>query len=117
MSEPRVIGQAQQGCWMIRAVKNGPLIPARIFWCSHEPGVPENLLDRWPIPFLAAEIAGRWVDVDRVWHVKGRPITEAEFRFQMADLEHAKRWRPNEAIAQPHKPVDLRSLPIPFAED
>lgn len=103
---------------LIKMVKRGPHVAARIFWCDHEPGFPDNKLDRWPVPFLAAEIDGRPAAVERVWHaVWEQKITESEYRFRVADSEHAKRWRPNEAIAQPTKPVDLRSLPIPFAED
>ena len=55
------------GYWLVYPRRGARHVPARIWWCDHEPGNPENLLDRWPVPFLAAEIGARWCEVWEVW--------------------------------------------------
>lgn len=111
--------------WMLYHVRGGVLVPARIWWCDHEPGRPDNKLDRWPIPFLAAEIAGRWCEVYDVWwrvclrdsrpgHWKcAHPMApkdglteEEEYAYQMALLATAG--------TVSRRPADLRSIPLPF---
>lgn len=34
------------GHWMIRAVRGGPEVCARVWLCDHEPGEPDNIMDR-----------------------------------------------------------------------
>ncbi len=100
---------------------------------DHEPGNEENKLDRWPIPFLAGEIGGRWVDPKEIWlrvlqretepnHWKcAMPIipkdglTPAEeYQYQLALLEYAKQNDVTHPLAKPYKPVNLAALPLPF---
>jgi hypothetical protein len=115
---------AEQGYWLIQLGKNFPPIPARVWWCDHEPGNPENKLDT--PPYLAAEIAGEPVDpLDVYAAVERRPIdkrplvpkeglsVEQEYAYRVADLQHAQRWRPDDPLANPRRRVNLtRIAPI-----
>lgn len=45
--------------FMLRAVRGGPLVPARLWLSDYEPEVPENKLDRGRLsPYPRADIAG-----------------------------------------------------------
>lgn len=114
MNGPRTIDAPQPGCWMIRLVKGGPEVPARIYRhaTTHEPGDEENLMER--PAFLVAEIAGELVDLDDVWLRGGRAIDDAEYRFQVADHAHAREWRPRDAKANPRRAIDLMATALPF---
>lgn len=114
MMPPRRIDRPEPGHWAVRLVRGGPAIPARIFWAqtTHEPGNPENRMER--SPFLAAEIGGEVADVDDVWLRRGTPITEAEYRYRVAEMQWAKEHAPREAVARPRQRVDFAALPLPF---
>ncbi|MBN9497826.1 MAG: hypothetical protein J0H39_13805 [Alphaproteobacteria bacterium] len=114
MSDARPIDAPQPGFWMVRLVKGGPEVPARIYRhvTAREPGNETNAMER--SPFLAAEIAGETVALDDVWLRTGRPIDEAEYRFQIADHAHAREWRPRDAKAQPRRAIDLMATALPF---
>jgi hypothetical protein len=109
--EPRNIDRPEPGFWMVRRVKGGVDVPARIFreTCTAEPGNDENRMER--PAFLVAEILGETVPLERVWHARGRPIDAAEYRFQIADFEHAQAWRPHDPKHAPNARVDLSALP------
>jgi hypothetical protein len=114
MNEGRPIDAPQPGFWMIRLVKGGPEVPARIFRyvTTHEPGNPDNAMER--SPSLVAEIAGEPTELDDVWLRSGRAIDEAEYRFQVADHAHAREWRPRDAKSQPRRAIDLMATALPF---
>ncbi|MCA3246074.1 MAG: hypothetical protein ING19_21140 [Azospirillum sp.] len=114
MSAPRRIDAPQPGFWMIRLVKGGPEVPARIYrhTTTCEPGDPANAMER--PSFLVAEIAGETVELDAVWLRSGRAVDEAEYRFQIADHAHAREWRPRDAKADPHRRIDLLAVALPF---
>ncbi len=114
MEAPRRIDRPEPGAWMIKLVRHGPEVAARIFVAHtlHEPGDPSNVMDR--SPFLAAEIAGEPVDLYRVWETKGRAITGAEYRFQLADAAWARAHSPATPKANPRAPIDHMSAPVPF---
>lgn len=46
--------------------------------------------------------------------LRARRITEAEHRFQVADLRHSQAYRPEEPKVRPNRPVDLMTAPLPF---
>ena len=103
----------QPGFWLVRLAKGGPQAPAAIVrvHTTAEPGNPSNAMER--SPFLAAFIAGEPVDLDAVWLLRGEPITEAEYRFRVADIEHAKAWRPDDPRGKPREAVDWQTV-LPF---
>jgi hypothetical protein len=121
------VSLCQPGHWKLRIVRHGALVPARIFWCDHEPGNEENRLDRWPVPFSAGEVAGEWVDPRWIWlrviggnavqWKRAEPIEASEYRYLMADMSWARLYAPDEPIANPRRRVDLDQIAIPFLED
>lgn len=114
MKEARPIDRPSPGHWLIRLVKGGPEVPARIYRhaTAHEPGDAANVMER--PAFLVAEIAGEPAELDDVWLRSGRAIDEAEYRFQIADHAHARAFRPRDAKAEPRRAIDLLAVALPF---
>lgn len=114
MDERRDISRPQEGYWLVRLVKKGPLVPAAIIreHTTAEPGNPTNKMERSPT--LAAYIAGNPCDIDKVWLRRGAPISEAEYKYQVADGEWARSYAPNDPKAEPNKPIDLLKSRTPF---
>lgn len=111
--ERSIIDRPQEGWFRTRLVKGGPLVPARIWRSVATDPLTGEALDRSPI--LQAEINGKPIDPYELWpRVADRRITEAEFKFMTADSEWCQRHAPNEPAANPGKPIDLRTAPIPF---
>lgn len=55
------------------------------------------------------------LDIDRAWPwCAKRKIDEAEYRYLIARLNHAKEYRPDHPAANAHKKMDLRSMPSLF---
>lgn len=113
---PRQLGRPEVGFWRLRLVKGGPLVGACIKWVrtDAEPDEPGNDMTGTRSPFLAAFINDQPVDIDRVWHSKGVPIDEAEYRFMCAEAAWATAYAPTEPAARPHERVNIRQLAIPF---
>lgn len=89
--------------------RGAPDVPAMIDCIDHEPGNPANVLDTGAI--LVAEIGGEVADpLDVMALRERRPITATEYRWRVADLEHAKNWRADDPLAQPTRKVDLGTL-------
>lgn len=107
----------------VRVVRDGPLVPARLWWCDHEPGVPENKLDRGMLSvFQRADIADVEVPpeqlVERTWapatHWKyARPIPKDEYDHLVARLRWAERHRPDEPGLRPRRAVQPAQLALP----
>jgi hypothetical protein len=97
----------QPGFWLIKLVKNGPPVPACIRWVqtTHEPGNADNPMER--SRFLAAEINGQPVDIDRVWLVRGREIDGGEYRYRCAVTDWAMDNAPESIEASPTKSFNL----------
>ena len=114
MRQYRQIGVPEPGFWVLKAVKHGPRVPARIFWTENEPGEPENHLDRGGKLILTGEIAGRTVDPERIWHTRGEEISEGEFAFRMAEIAWCKKHAPSDPLANPWEPVEFNNIPLPF---
>jgi hypothetical protein len=95
-------------------VSGGPEVPACICVVQtlHEPGIPENLMER--SPFLAAFILGKPAGLDEVWKRRGREIDRGEYDYRVDDARWAKAFAPREAIARPRQRVDWLDQPLPF---
>lgn len=115
-TETRDITKPQPGYWMLRLTRGGPEVPAAIIRVdlSHEPGNPENQLDRWPLERLVAYIGGREVPIERVWERRGRAITKDEYSFQLADAAWARQHAPDEPKANPEQRIDLNAIKTIF---
>jgi hypothetical protein len=79
-----------------------------------EPGNPDNDMSGTRSPTLVGIIAGRECHPDDVWHRDGDPITAAEYRFRVADLEWMQEHAPHEPAANPYQATDWSSAPPPF---
>ena len=110
----RQIERPEVGWWMIRLGRGKPEVPACIQYerTTFEPGEPDNLMDRSAI--LTARVSGEIVPWERVWHSNGRRISHSEYLYQLADAAHAREHRPDDPKANPHKAIDLLTVPIPF---
>jgi hypothetical protein len=117
---PRYLDQPAPGFWLMRLVKGGPLVPACIQWIhtTHEPGEPENAMER--SPFLAAFLAGKPVDLDRVstWAKEGT-LDEPEYRFRLKEMvEWAMPGRDTYArkvaVARPYEKIDPMQCELPW---
>lgn len=113
-AEARVIGQPQEGYWLVRLVKGGPRVPAciRKIETKAEPGEPANRMER--SSFLAAFINGEPVAIDRVWEVRGEPITRQEHDWRVAITDWSMVHAPTTPEANPTEPIDLSKLPPVF---
>ncbi len=103
----------QAGYFRVRLVRKGPWVAARV-WLDDdrfEPGNPENRLDRSPI--WRAEIGGREVEVERVGPY-AQSIEFSEYRYLLANADHAAKYRPASPEANPNQGVDLNSMPPIF---
>lgn len=55
------------------------------------------------------------IEVDRAWPYCARePIDDAEYRFLIADAQHAREHRPDHPKAQPREKIDFNKLQLPF---
>lgn len=117
--------------FLLRQVRGGPLVPARLWWCDHEPGEPENKLDRGRLsPFPRADIAGLEVDpqliFDRTFSATDHrpgidpnhwkypvPITEAEYRYQFDRMRWAELHAPRDPTLTPKRRVDPSQFELP----
>jgi hypothetical protein len=113
--------------FLLRAVRHGPLVPARLYWLDHEPGCPENKREgsRWPVYIQCADIAGVEVEPERVTDRMHRPdshwgalqtITETEYRYRLARLRWAERGAPDDPTLRPTRKVDPARVPMPSFE-
>jgi len=112
--------------FLMRARRFGPLVPARLWWCDYEPGVPENKLDRGNLsPFPRADIAGEEADPlvlrERLaWpssHWKYcQPISEADYRWHFDHLRWAEENKPSDPRLRPRDRVDPAQVPLPTFE-
>jgi hypothetical protein len=108
---------------MLRVTRLGPLVPARLQWLDHEPGAPDNKLDRGRLSvFPCVDIAGAEVPpeeiTERLYRGPGHwkfcePVSEAEYRYQLSHLEWAKAHRPEDPTLRPRRAVDPAQVPLP----
>jgi hypothetical protein len=130
--------------FLLRLVRNGPLMPVRFFDCAHEPGDPENPRDRWPTVIRAAEIAGEWYDPkarknsrdpfekdlteDPVAELEARqwataewkvavPIPAWRYKFLTAEIVYSREWRPNDPRLRPWRRVRAKDIPPPVFKE
>lgn len=113
--------------YLLRAVRQGPLVPARLHWIDHEPGEPSNLREgsRWPVYIPCADIAGVECEPEQITDRLHRPathwgalqtITEAGYRYEIARLRWAERAAPADPTLRPRRKVDPAGVPLPSFE-
>jgi hypothetical protein len=124
--ERRQPNEPQVGWFAFRHIKSGPRVGARIvrFCCCtvnggerNEEHEHRNDCDRFPC--LVCEVDGVRYDaptdaakvpmIERVW-LYGKKITEAEFKYLLADRAWVREHEPAAPEANPSKPVNLSEL-------
>ena len=111
MSEPRRIDRPECGFWAVRMTRGGVDVGAAIQWerTTFEPAHPTNLMDRSAI--MTGRINGEIVTVEEVWTRRGREITEAYYRFLLADRAWARAHAPQDPAANPRQRPDITKVP------
>lgn len=91
----RTINTPQPGCWLVRLVKKGPLVPARIWQEGAE---------------FKAEVIDESVPVMTIWHARGVPIPEDDFHFRVDEIRWFREHRPNHPLVHPRRAVNPLDL-------
>lgn len=109
---PQITGEPHCGWFKCKLVRGGPYVAARIYMdreVDHDTG--ELLSDEK----MRCEIDGRERDPEEQWtYICYIPITEAEYKFLIANAEWAKKYALNEPAANPERAVDFNKLPLDF---
>ena len=109
--------------YTLRLHRFGALVPARLVWLDHEPGQPDNRLDRGRLSrFPQVDIAGEIVDPEileerlmaprRHWKWP-EPVTEAEYRYRLDHLRWVERNQPDHPTLRPRRRVNYLTAPLP----
>ena len=103
--------EPQCGWFKRRMLRGGVYVPARVWLFSPtDPDTGELVGDE----VLQCEVDGQIADPYDQWsYLAGSPITEAEFRYLTALRQHAEIHEPDLPHADPRKPVDWLTAPIP----
>lgn len=97
------------GFFQCKLVKGGIFVPARI-WLEQDVGEDGELLGAE----LRCEVNGEPADPFDKWsYLCGEPISEAQFNYLTARNRWAAWHAPHEPAANPRKPIDWLTLPVP----
>jgi hypothetical protein len=117
--------------YILRLVRGGPLLPARIWFCDHDPADPDNKLDRGRLSlYPRADIAGVEVEpeqlADRLYSMTdptpahppthwryAAPCSEAEYRWRLDSLRWAEQHRPDHPVLQPRRRLAAADVEVP----
>lgn len=106
---------------VVRLVKRGPLCPTMIGWVQtiFEPGEPTNTMER--SPHLCGYLSGEPVPHEELARLfasgkaGSRHITQAEYSRLVQEIASNRRAGRYDPRTQPHKPVDMGQVELPFA--
>ena len=95
----------QPGYYKRKLVKGGPFVMARI-WREADPATGKTV--------VRCEVGGQARDPLAEWtRLSMAPITAAEFGFEVADADHARKYRPGDPKATPGRSINLLLQPAP----
>lgn len=116
----RVVDRPEPCFALVRLVRKGPQLPARIWRpcrCTPVGGDDQAEHDWTPrcdrYPPLQGEINGQRVDPVRVWH-SGRFCDRAEYDYRMSLKDWAETKAPFAPEANPEQAIDFNQLPPTF---
>ena len=105
------------GHYRRRMVKGGPWVGVKLWFgapADPETGDPLDRSPRWQAEQAGKVIAGDDA-IQNLWTSCCRePITEAEYKFLLADAAWCKENAPADPLANPTKPIELGSMPSLF---
>ena len=93
------------GFYQTRLVKAGPFVGVKVWFNIAERDEAGDLLEDEGLMMLRdGELVNPYDNW--VWCM-GNEITEAEYNWMIADSDHAKQYRPEDAKANPRRSIDL----------
>lgn len=109
----------EAGWYRMKLVRNGPWCGVRIWHgAPPDPDNPGELLDRSHRWQASINDPGSHLwncSIERVWPwCAGNSISEAEYNYLLALSKHAKEHAPEMAEADPSKPINPLTVPVPF---
>ena len=110
VEQSRATQTPQPGHFMVRCCRRCPEVAARIWWCDHEPGLSDNLLDQ---PYLEGQIGLILTDPHEIWTRPKREITKRQYDKEIAWLHWAERNRPDSPELHYRRPLDRRTMAAP----
>jgi hypothetical protein len=118
--------------FLLRAVRHGPLLPARLYWCDHGPDdPPENRLDRGRLSlYPRADIGGVEVEpeqlADRLFSMTdprpahppshwrfAKAISAEEYRWLLDTLRRTEECRPDDPLLRPGRRLAAADVDLP----
>ena len=117
--------------FVLRVVRGGPLVPARLWFCDSEPGVPENKLDRGRLSlYPRADIGGVEVEpeqlADRLFSMTdprpahppthwryAKPIAAEEYRWRFDALRRVEELRPDDPLLRTRRRLAAADVEVP----
>jgi hypothetical protein len=108
--------------FVLRLVRGGPLVPARLQEINTEPNEPDNHRDRWPALLQVVDVAGEVVPPEELterfhWapgHWKhAAPISRAEYDHRLAMMRWAERNSLDDPRLKARRRVDREKMPLP----
>lgn len=110
--QPVITQEPQCGWYKRKLVKGGVFVPARIWMVQEiDADTGELLSDE----LFQCEVNGAYADPEDAWTwICANPITEQEFRYLTARIEHAVKYDETDPFAVPNRPIDLLHAPILF---
>lgn len=107
----------RSGYFVVRLVKGGPLVPARIVRLCHctPVGGDEQRPHDWTedcdrFPGCVGEVAGEPADASLIWETRKAEIPAERYAHLMRVREWAIRHAPDLPEANPRQPIDLNKL-------
>lgn len=101
----------QCGFYQRRLVRGGPWVPARIW---REPDIDPVSGQDTGRDLLLCEVGGRRRDAyGEFASLAMNPIKASDFHYDKAVADHARAFLPNDPKANPTKPIDILSHPVP----
>lgn len=103
----------QCGYYQRKLIQSGPYVPACIW---RECQLDIETAEPTGRDVLLCEVNGLRKDPHSEWmRVVAQPISEKEYRFKVADIAHARRYRPGDPLANPERPIDIKKMPARHA--
>ncbi len=100
------------GFYRWKLARGGHPVGLRIFWGQVRDPDTGELLERWN---WQAEVNGRPIDLYRVWPACAcERISEAEHDHLVSLERWGRENAPHSPQANPNRPIDLLSAPLPF---
>jgi hypothetical protein len=115
----------------MRVARHGPLVPARLWWCDHDPADPANKLDRGRLSlYPRADIGGLEVPpeqlADRLFSMTdptpahppthwryAAPISAEEYRYRFDALRRVEELRPDDPLLKTRRRLAAADVEVP----